>query len=87
MKWGRPFTQSKTGADQNVTMLNSPVAPAMQVAETRLHLVVVSADKLVMATHYYTVTWDQLHRDARALAWRLIDRARSPASSRSPAAA
>jgi len=27
-----------------------------------------------MATHYYTVTWDQLHRDARALAWRLIAR-------------
>jgi xanthine phosphoribosyltransferase len=27
-----------------------------------------------MATHYYTVTWDQLHRDARALAWRLIDK-------------
>lgn len=27
-----------------------------------------------MAAHYYTVTWDQLHRDARALAWRLIDR-------------
>ncbi len=26
-----------------------------------------------MATHYYAVTWDQLHRDARALAWRLID--------------
>jgi xanthine phosphoribosyltransferase len=26
-----------------------------------------------MATHYYTVTWDQLHRDARALAWRLMD--------------
>jgi len=25
-----------------------------------------------MATHYYTVTWDQLHRDARALAWRLM---------------
>ncbi len=25
-----------------------------------------------MAQHYYTVTWDQLHRDARALAWRLI---------------
>lgn len=25
-----------------------------------------------MAAHYYTVTWDQLHRDARALAWRLI---------------
>ena len=24
--------------------------------------------------HYYTVTWDQLHRDARALAWRLIGR-------------
>jgi xanthine phosphoribosyltransferase len=23
-------------------------------------------------THYYTVTWDQLHRDARALAWRLM---------------
>jgi xanthine phosphoribosyltransferase len=27
-----------------------------------------------MPRHYYTVTWDQLHRDARALAWRLIDR-------------
>ncbi|HET6306009.1 MAG TPA: xanthine phosphoribosyltransferase [Rhodopila sp.] len=26
-----------------------------------------------MAAHYYTVTWDQLHRDARALAWRLTD--------------
>ncbi|WP_428534602.1 xanthine phosphoribosyltransferase [Rhodopila sp.] len=26
-----------------------------------------------MATHYYAVTWDQLHRDARALAWRLMD--------------
>jgi len=25
-----------------------------------------------MAQHYYTVTWDQLHRDARALAWRLV---------------
>lgn len=25
-----------------------------------------------MSTHYYTVTWDQLHRDARALAWRLM---------------
>jgi xanthine phosphoribosyltransferase len=22
---------------------------------------------------YYTVTWDQLHRDARALAWKLLD--------------
>jgi xanthine phosphoribosyltransferase len=28
-----------------------------------------------MAAHYYTVTWDQLHRDARALAWRLIEKA------------
>jgi xanthine phosphoribosyltransferase len=27
-----------------------------------------------MAQHYYTVSWDQLHRDARALAWRLMDR-------------
>jgi xanthine phosphoribosyltransferase len=27
-----------------------------------------------MAAHYYTVTWDQLHRDARALAWRLIEK-------------
>jgi xanthine phosphoribosyltransferase len=27
-----------------------------------------------MATHYYTVTWDQLHRDAKALAWRLIEK-------------
>ena len=26
-----------------------------------------------MAAHYYAVTWDQLHRDARALAWRLMD--------------
>lgn len=26
-----------------------------------------------MAAHYYTVTWDQLHRDAKALAWRLMD--------------
>jgi xanthine phosphoribosyltransferase len=25
-----------------------------------------------MATHYYTVTWDQLHRDGRALAWRVM---------------
>jgi xanthine phosphoribosyltransferase len=28
--------------------------------------------KAAMAAHYYTVTWDQLHRDARALAWRLM---------------
>jgi len=27
-----------------------------------------------MPTHYYAVTWDQLHRDARALAWRLIEK-------------
>jgi xanthine phosphoribosyltransferase len=26
---------------------------------------------LCMAQHYYTVTWDQLHRDAKALAWRV----------------
>ncbi|HVY16466.1 MAG TPA: xanthine phosphoribosyltransferase [Rhodopila sp.] len=26
-----------------------------------------------MAARYYTVTWDQLHRDARALAWRLME--------------
>lgn len=26
-----------------------------------------------MAQHYYNVTWDQLHRDARALAWRLME--------------
>ena len=25
-----------------------------------------------MPIHYYVVSWDQLHRDARALAWRLI---------------
>jgi xanthine phosphoribosyltransferase len=25
-----------------------------------------------MPTHYYAVGWEQLHRDARALAWRLI---------------
>ncbi|MGC1409578.1 MAG: xanthine phosphoribosyltransferase [Acetobacteraceae bacterium] len=27
-----------------------------------------------MATHYYTVSWDQLHRDSRALAWRLMEK-------------
>ncbi|MBR0656007.1 xanthine phosphoribosyltransferase [Plastoroseomonas arctica] len=27
-----------------------------------------------MAAKYFTVTWDQLHRDARALAWRLLER-------------
>jgi xanthine phosphoribosyltransferase len=27
-----------------------------------------------MAKHYYTVTWDQLHRDAKALAWRLHEK-------------
>jgi len=27
-----------------------------------------------MAVKYYTVTWDQLHRDAKALAWRLVER-------------
>ena len=27
-----------------------------------------------MATFYYTVTWDQLHRDAKALAWRLHEK-------------
>lgn len=26
-----------------------------------------------MVQHFYAVTWDQLHRDARALAWRLIE--------------
>jgi xanthine phosphoribosyltransferase len=27
-----------------------------------------------MAQHYYTVGWDQLHRDAKALAWRLMEK-------------
>ncbi len=27
-----------------------------------------------MAQHYYIVTWDQLHRDAKALAWRLHEK-------------
>lgn len=27
-----------------------------------------------MAQRYYTVTWDQLHRDGKALAWRLVER-------------
>ncbi|EHM00912.1 xanthine phosphoribosyltransferase [Acetobacteraceae bacterium AT-5844] len=27
-----------------------------------------------MAPRYYTVSWDQLHRDGKALAWRLIER-------------
>ncbi len=26
------------------------------------------------APHYFTVTWDQLHRDSKALAWRLLER-------------
>lgn len=26
-----------------------------------------------MAEHYFTVTWDQLHRDSKALAWRLLE--------------
>jgi xanthine phosphoribosyltransferase len=26
-----------------------------------------------MTPRYYTVTWDQLHRDAKALAWRLME--------------
>ena len=26
------------------------------------------------APHYFTVTWDQLHRDSKALAWRLLGR-------------
>jgi xanthine phosphoribosyltransferase len=33
----------------------------------------VNASGSGMAAHYYTVTWDQLHRDARALAWRLME--------------
>jgi xanthine phosphoribosyltransferase len=40
--------------------------------ETHLQRGRLSADKWPMAAHYYTVTWDQLHRDARALAWRLM---------------
>lgn len=28
-----------------------------------------------MAEKYYAVGWDQLHRDSKALAWRLLDRA------------
>ena len=27
-----------------------------------------------MAQKYYTVSWDQLHRDCKALAWRLLER-------------
>jgi len=27
-----------------------------------------------MAPKYYTVSWDQLHRDSKALAWRLLER-------------
>jgi len=27
-----------------------------------------------MAQRYYTVSWDQLHRDSKALAWRLVER-------------
>ncbi len=27
-----------------------------------------------MTVRYYTVTWDQLHRDAKALAWRLVEK-------------
>ena len=28
------------------------------------------------APRYYTVSWDQLHRDSKALAWRLVERGR-----------
>ncbi len=42
---------------------------------------------VLMPLHYYTVTWDQLHRDARALAWRLIETGPLSASSPSRAAA
>ncbi len=28
----------------------------------------------MVSSKYYTVTWDQLHRDAKALAWRLLER-------------
>jgi len=28
----------------------------------------------VAAPRYYTVSWDQLHRDSKALAWRLVER-------------
>ena len=42
------------------------VRPGLQGAERR--------QAVLMATHYYAVTWDQLHRDARALAWRLMDK-------------
>jgi xanthine phosphoribosyltransferase len=27
-----------------------------------------------MTPRYYTVSWDQLHRDSKALAWRLVDK-------------
>jgi xanthine phosphoribosyltransferase len=27
-----------------------------------------------MAERYYTVSWDQLHRDSKALAWRLVEK-------------
>lgn len=27
-----------------------------------------------MTPRYYTVTWDQLHRDSKALAWRLLEK-------------
>ncbi|MCQ4160559.1 xanthine phosphoribosyltransferase [Roseomonas sp. GC11] len=27
-----------------------------------------------MASRYYTVSWDQLHRDSKALAWRLVEK-------------
>ena len=27
-----------------------------------------------MAPRYYIVTWDQLHRDSKALAWRLLEK-------------
>ena len=43
------------------------------VIRTHLQRRPVCAEKASMAAHYYTVTWDQLHRDARALAWRLMD--------------
>src|SRR5712671_2332877 len=69
--WGRPFThQRRCGPECHYAEFTrrsgnaggrNPLAPGGGFRR-----------QMVMATHYYTVTWDQLHRDARALAWRLM---------------
>src|ERR1700709_1053293 len=69
--WGGVHPHTKPATDPNVTMLNC--AGRHLIAGRGIPC---NRDwfrrQMAMAAHYYTVTWDQLHRDARALAWRLM---------------